>query len=68
MQRQKSLQSPRLNKRKRNIFKPEVQTYGKTLVCPKDSIIQKPNCLALSVDDLERIDFLACLFSGNALK
>jgi hypothetical protein len=68
MRRRKKLQRLRLNEHRRDVSKAEAQSYGQTLACPKDSFIKKPERPALSVDVLERLDFLACLFGGNAIK
>ena len=64
MRRRKKLQRLRLTEHRRDVSKAEAQNYGQTLACPKD----KPERPALSVDVLERLDFLACLFGGNVIE
>jgi hypothetical protein len=68
MRTRKKLQTRRLNERRRGVPRAEAQSYSQTLARLKDSLIKKPERPALPVDVLERLDFLACLFGGNAIK
>jgi hypothetical protein len=68
MRRGKKLQSLRLNENRRGVSKAETQRYSQTLACLKDSLMKEPKRPAFSADVLERLDFLACLFGGNAIK